>query len=314
MVSRYVLLLIGLLCSYTAISQIDDLDYYLVSTDFLPQKYQSEIERAEKLVQKGNKLVEKSNEAREKLQKYQDSDLVKPIELMVLKERLYRYQLKASTFFHDAHRREFKTLRRYLKEQYPLQYERIRDEAVKQFNRGSVLRKRGAEAIPANSPVSFIQEAVDYEKQALKDLEMIYVFDKKLITAKPPPVFETDSVFPGNNMLKELPEKYAVLKPEPKETVEKSIVSKEKPRVFFSIQFLAAKEAVSEQDARKVYNGSLPLIRSYGNGWHRFSAGRFESVEAATQIMKQEGIHGFVIAFKGDERISIKKAQHLLNP
>lgn len=311
-VCRYILLLVIVVVSIHANSQTNG--YYLVSSDYLPEKYKAQIDKAEKLVNRGEEILEKVEMAQQKVQEYESSDPVKPIKLMALKEDVFRFQLKASSFFHDAHRREFKALKRFLKDQYPLQYERVHDEVVKQFYRGSVLRKRGVEAVPSNSPMGFIQEALAYEMLALKDLEMIYVFDKKPLRARAAPAFENDSVLPISHNLKELQEKYAKLKPHPGQTVEKSIVSKERLPVFFSIQFLATRKPVSEQRARTVYNGSLELIRSYGSGWHRFSAGRFDSVQKATRVMKQEGIYGFVVAIRGEERISIKKAQQLLSP
>jgi len=308
----FIYLLVSLFLSFSTYSQTNN--FYLVSEDILPKKYQSGIKKARVSIEKGMEFLEKAEEAQERLQNYRDIESIKPLKLLAMKEKIYRHQLKASSFFYDGHRLEYRILKRYLKKEYPIQYERVHDEAGKQFYRGSVLRKRGADAVPNTSPLVFIHEAVGYEKRALKDLEMVYKFDKEYLTSLSVPVFLVDSVFPKVVNLKSLVEKYAEMKPEPPQAVQGGIVSKKQPGVFFSIQFLATREPVTERRARGVYDGLLPVMRSSGDGWHRFSAGRFESVAAATKMMKKERIHGFVIAFKGDKRISIKKAEQLINP
>ncbi|PWD97897.1 hypothetical protein [Marinilabilia rubra] len=310
--AQFIFFLVSLFLSVSAFSQTND--FYLVSPELLPAKYQSGIEKAKRYIKKGEVYLEKAAQAQQKLQRYQESESVKPMKVMTLKEGVFRHQLKASSYFHDAHRTEFKTLKRYLKDEFPIPYERIYERAAKQFHRGSVLRKRGSEAVPNSSPLAFIHEAVGYEQEALEDFENVYLFGEELLVSMPLPDFELDSVFFVAGAIKAPLEKHGVLKPEPLQPVERSIVSNEKSGVFFSIQFLATKDPVSEIKARQVYQGALPLIKSYGSGWHRYSAGRFTSVEEASRLMKEEGIYGFVIAFKGDERISIKKAKQLMRP
>ena len=309
---RFICLFLGLSFSHFISAQSDE--FYLISTDYMPDKYKSGITRAENLVQKGERFLNKVELAQKRLEHYHASQSTKPLKILELKERVYRLQLKASSYFYDAHRHEFKTLKKFIKAEYPLSYKRIGDEVAEQFYRASVLRKRGKDAVPSASPMAFLHEAVGYEKRALKEMEMIYRFDKVLLTSRPAPVLKSDGESPSIGELKVPSEKSLVLKPETAPVVQEGIKPGGQPRVFFSIQFLATQKPVSEERARSVYNGALPLIKSYSDGWHRYSAGYFSSVDEAVKEMQHEGIYGFVVAFDGQKKISINKAKQLLRP
>jgi len=82
--------------------------------------------------------------------------------------------------------------------------------------------------------------------------------------------------------------------------------------VFFSIQILAGKTKVSEAQLTKAYSGSKEIIEMTGDGWHRYSIGKFDSVEKARQAQKEEGVKGFIVAYKDGMRISVKEATELL--
>ncbi|TAJ14395.1 hypothetical protein DMA11_05115 [Marinilabiliaceae bacterium JC017] len=82
--------------------------------------------------------------------------------------------------------------------------------------------------------------------------------------------------------------------------------------VFLSIQFLADNKAVSDAQLKQVYNGRQEIVEMTGDGWYRYSAGKFSSVEAAKKVMKEESIKGFVVAYKEGNRITISEALKLL--
>lgn len=82
--------------------------------------------------------------------------------------------------------------------------------------------------------------------------------------------------------------------------------------LFFSIQILADKKEVPSASLSKVYSGSLPVIHIQSDGWHRYMAGRFKSLEDARKSMTQESIKGFIVAYNGEKRITIQEAVNLL--
>jgi hypothetical protein len=82
--------------------------------------------------------------------------------------------------------------------------------------------------------------------------------------------------------------------------------------IFFSIQVLATRQPVSDQRVKSVYNGHLPVIESEGEGWFRFSAGRFATVEKALDEKEREGIYGFIVAYRNGERISLTRAREYI--
>ncbi|MBI9061001.1 MAG: SPOR domain-containing protein [Marinilabiliaceae bacterium] len=82
--------------------------------------------------------------------------------------------------------------------------------------------------------------------------------------------------------------------------------------VFFSIQILAGKSKISEAQLAQTYSGSKKIIEMTGDGWHRYSIGKFDSVEKARQAQKEEGVKGFIVAYKDGKRISVKEATELL--
>ncbi len=82
--------------------------------------------------------------------------------------------------------------------------------------------------------------------------------------------------------------------------------------VYFTIQIMADKVRVSKVRLNRVYNGSRKIIENMGDGWFRYSVGKFGSYSKAASTMKQEGIKGYVVAYKGSKRISVSEAKRLL--
>ena len=82
--------------------------------------------------------------------------------------------------------------------------------------------------------------------------------------------------------------------------------------VYFTIQVLADKRAATVTQQKMVYKGTRKVIENFGDGWYRYSVGRFSSYSEAASTMKAEGIKGYVVAYRGDERISTSEAKKIL--
>lgn len=82
--------------------------------------------------------------------------------------------------------------------------------------------------------------------------------------------------------------------------------------VFLSIQFLADKQKASNEKLAQAYQGELEIIEMEGDGWFRYSVGKFTDVETARSKMKSEGIKGFIVAYNENKRISVREAMDLL--
>jgi len=82
--------------------------------------------------------------------------------------------------------------------------------------------------------------------------------------------------------------------------------------VYFTIQIMADKVRVSESRLKRVYTGSREIIENAGDGWYRYSVGRFNSYSEAAAAMKKEGIKGYVVAYNGSKRITTAAAKKIL--
>jgi hypothetical protein len=95
----------------------------------------------------------------------------------------------------------------------------------------------------------------------------------------------------------------AVIEPEVRQPQEK---------VYFTIQVMADKKRATVAQQKMVYKGTRSVIENKGDGWFRYSVGEFDSYEQASQTMKSEGVKGYVVAYKGQQRISVAEAKKLL--
>ncbi len=90
--------------------------------------------------------------------------------------------------------------------------------------------------------------------------------------------------------------------------------SKEEPakkvmdKVYFTVQILADKKPVSNERLKAVYKGSLPIIENQGDGWYRYSFGKFNDYSSAKKALLNSNIKGYVVAYKDKTRISVREA------
>ncbi len=102
------------------------------------------------------------------------------------------------------------------------------------------------------------------------------------------------------------------------EVVDEVVVPIEEPiadsnkDVFFTIQILAGKSKIAEAQIEQAYSGSNKVIEMTGDGWYRYSIGKYNSIEKARQVQTDEGIKGFIVAYNDGKRISVKEASELL--
>jgi len=104
-----------------------------------------------------------------------------------------------------------------------------------------------------------------------------------------------------------------------KEITEKktqSITIADKPKegdTFFTIQIMADRKQATPDQIKRTYSGSMKVDERKGDGWFRYSIGRFSSHEEAGRVMKREGVKGYIVAYSQSKRISISEAKKLLS-
>jgi DNA-binding ferritin-like protein (Dps family) len=284
--------------------------YYLISNDLIPIQCDSDLTQVKRLIEKGEEALEEARKVNDKLSSYKESDSVSSLKILELKEKIYRHQLKASTYFEDAHQKEYRLLKGCLEKEFPGEYAKIEEEVKKYFQSASVLRKRALNSVPSQSPLGFMAEASAQEKQALELMGTIFPVeeDLSLLTEN----IDVDSLGLVPDTMSRIAENDIPLKPDSLNVVEDKIVGKNGFDVFFSIQFLATRGSVTDNQVRTIYNGVLPVVENHSDGWHRFAAGSFKSIKEAEQAMRHEGIYGFIVAFRDDERITLTEARRLL--
>ncbi len=302
------------------------------------------VERVERLLDKGMGYMEEAKAAQGKLEDYQESVRNNSMRQIALKERINRLYIKAYSYVGDAHKIQFKILRKRLSENELADSTGIEEQLTKQFETATVLRRKGSMMVGEMNPESLLAEATRKEVDVLEKMETLvdaeFFFDGPNLSqnlsssdtsanmVKPQePDIEPDSIvdlplaeFEDSVDFSivapdESEEKLFPVKPEQKNPVEpthKRETAEKSADLFFSIQFMAVRNAATDKEIRDVYGGPLPVIKNKSDGWHRYSAGKFDTVDEALKVMGQENIHGFVVAFRNEERISISQARQMI--
>ncbi len=321
-------------------------DFFRLSWENLPQGYSQKKQRVENLLSKSTFYFQKAGKAENEVLNYQESGNSNPMRELALQERVYRLYLKAYSFVENAHRIQYNLLDDLLDDIGLSGFEKKRIQMEKQFWSSSVLRRKGEGVVPRMNPKSLLAEATEQEFDVLKGMEKLLSGEN---VAMDSPVKQKDSALlaigmgaveegvgsevdtmrlvpqnsvkelfestvPARGGIKESEENMPSVKPAQNNAVElpeTDVFTEKTKEVFYSIQFMATREQVSDKQVEKIYDGALPVIENRSDGWYRFSAGKFDTVGNAMSEMKKEGIHGFIVAFKGDERISISKAKSL---
>jgi hypothetical protein len=318
-------------------------EFFRLSWENLPQKYGSKQQRVENLLNKSTFYFQKAGKAEDELINYKESAKTNPMRQIALQERECRLYLKAYSFIEDAYRIQYNLLEKILDAKSVSDFDSKKKELEKQFLSGFVLRRKGESVVPGMNPSSFLAEATEQQSIVLERMDKLLKGEKieegrspgnkdSVFISKMPvrsgefAVGEADSsiLVPGLAALDSsatassdharVKKSVLSVKPEEYNAVEASKtedVAEKTENLFYSIQFLAMREKVSDKEIAKIYNGTLTIIRNRSDGWYRFAAGKFDTVNDALSAMKRENIHGFVVAFRGDERISISDAKRL---
>ncbi len=97
-------------------------------------------------------------------------------------------------------------------------------------------------------------------------------------------------------------------KKEPKEIKPSITTNKSTEKIYFTVQILADKKPVPTERIKKVYNGKLEIIENQGDGWYRYSLGKFSNYATAKKALQNANVKGYVVAYKNKTRISVREA------
>lgn len=82
--------------------------------------------------------------------------------------------------------------------------------------------------------------------------------------------------------------------------------------VYYTVQFKTLTRMVPVQNVKPWYDGKEQVEINRIDQYYRYSVGKFDSVEQAGFFLKKEGVHGFIVAYQGAERISLVSALRIL--
>ncbi|SMO33123.1 hypothetical protein SAMN06265379_10170 [Saccharicrinis carchari] len=149
------------------------------------------------------------------------------------------------------------------------------------------------------------------EMDSIAKLDALPNMDSTMVlVAKPDSVLTpTDSILPNK-----------VTEPLLSDATEPAAETKEIAQVYFTVQFVADRKAMARERLTQLYDGPFEVLEHVADGWYRYSFGEFSSVNEAKVMKIRSGVHGFVVAYLNNIRISIKEAneimknQEVLNP
>ncbi len=97
------------------------------------------------------------------------------------------------------------------------------------------------------------------------------------------------------------------------EPVVEELPVNEIPKLYFSVQFLADKQAIPKEKIRSIYDGPFEVVKHEADGWFRYSFGKFKTLEEANEMKTNSGVDGYVVAYFNEERISTRRAVDMLS-
>ncbi len=103
-------------------------------------------------------------------------------------------------------------------------------------------------------------------------------------------------------------EKVSTPQNKPNNEIKKAPVKTGSHEVYFTVQILADKKPVSNVRLKAVYKGDLPIIENQGDGWYRYSIGKFNNYSSAKKALLNSNTKGYVVAYKNTTRITVREA------
>lgn len=132
--------------------------------------------------------------------------------------------------------------------------------------------------------------------------------DSTLVGMPSIPILNADSlIMPNDSLLS-----HALTEPLLQDTVLIAAKLEDAPQVYFSVQFLADRNAISKERLAQMYDGPFEMLEHVADGWYRYSFGKFATLHEANQMKTRSGLQGFVVAYLNEKRISIKEATAML--
>ena len=83
----------------------------------------------------------------------------------------------------------------------------------------------------------------------------------------------------------------------------------EKDNIYYTVQILADKKIVPQAAIKKVYAGTYPIVKNQGDGWYRYSFGKFNTLLDAKKALEASKIKGYIVAYKNEKRIPLSEAK-----
>lgn len=306
----------------------------------LSGKYQKKLKQADDLLRKGEMLFAEAEETANEIDVIEKADRKQVIKMTRLQEQEHRLNRSAGSYIEDAHRMQYKILARALKKGCRTGYIKTEPKARRFFEEGVAFRRKSDQVSFRGNIVNLLEKATDLEQKSLNLLASILL--KVSMLDETDLALVTEQTFCNGDLTKEaneetgwvsdLPEPDTVVvdigimeevNPEPdtvrsrlSQLTEPDLVQAKvpevdtstEPAVYFTIQILVSRIPLAEQKINATYNGKLPVFKNRGEGWYRYSAGKFVSLSEAKDALELEVIKGFITAYRGQKRITVKEA------
>ena len=82
--------------------------------------------------------------------------------------------------------------------------------------------------------------------------------------------------------------------------------------IFYTVQFKTLTSEASVENLKRWYSGKEFVEMNRHDQYYRYSVGRFYSVDDARRFISREKMNGFVVAYRGDERIAVVQARAIV--
>lgn len=90
---------------------------------------------------------------------------------------------------------------------------------------------------------------------------------------------------------------------------EVSLYSDTEPEVYYTVQILADKKKIATDKIKRIYKVEFEIIEYIGDGWYRYSFGKFTDLSIAKQALLKSNTRGYIVAYRKESRISLKEAK-----
>ncbi|WP_068471620.1 hypothetical protein [Saccharicrinis aurantiacus] len=84
--------------------------------------------------------------------------------------------------------------------------------------------------------------------------------------------------------------------------------------IYFTVQISASPTQLNQLQKDNLYSGSLKILEHKTESSYKYSVGKFNTYDEASALIGNEIKKGFVVAYKGDERISVRLAKEQTQP